>query len=356
MKVLITGACGFVGSSLAATLKEQDSRVTLLGIDNFSRPGSETNRLKLKRLGVQVFHGDIRLASDFEALPQVDWVVDAAANPSVLAGIDGMSSSRQLIEHNLVGTINLLEYCKSAKAGLVMLSTSRVHSIPVLAALPVVVRGARFALEESVALDPGISSAGIREEFSTAPPISLYGSSKLASETLAQEYSSTFGFPLWINRCGVLAGERQMGTAQQGIFSYWIHAHARRRPLRYIGFDGYGHQVRDAFHPADLATLICRQMEASDRRIPRLFSVGGGVSNSMSLAELSAWCDQRFGKHEIGSDATSRPFDVPWVVMDSTAASRWLDWRPTRSLPGILDEIAKHADENPDWLDTTAPV
>ncbi len=53
------------------------------------RPGSEINRARLRKLGVKFFHGDIRVASDFEALPAVDWVIDAAANPSVLAGVAG---------------------------------------------------------------------------------------------------------------------------------------------------------------------------------------------------------------------------------------------------------------------------
>ena len=70
---------------------------------------------------------------------------------------------------------------------------------------------------------------------------------------MALEYGLSFGFPVWINRCGVLAGAGQFGTAEQGIFSYWLHAHASRLPLRYIGFGGHGYQVRDAFHPADLA-------------------------------------------------------------------------------------------------------
>ena len=79
-----------------------------MGIDNLARSGSETNRVSLKRLGVQLFHGDIRMTSDLETLPLVDWVIDAAAQPSVLAGRDGKTSSRQLLEHNLLGTINLL--------------------------------------------------------------------------------------------------------------------------------------------------------------------------------------------------------------------------------------------------------
>ena len=93
-------------------------------------------------------------------------------------------------------------------------------------------------------------------EFSTSPPISLYGSTKLASEAAGFGIHHSFSLPLWINRCGVIAGAGQFGTAEQGIFSYWIHAYAQKRPLKYIGFDGSGRQVRDALHPDDLAELV----------------------------------------------------------------------------------------------------
>jgi CDP-paratose 2-epimerase len=126
MKVLISGICGFVGSHLARHLLESFENLTLVGIDNLARPGSETNRVALKQLGVELRHGDIRMASDMDALPAAEWVLDAAAQPSVLAGRDGKTSSRQLLEHNLLGTINLLEYCRNMRAGFILLSTSRV--------------------------------------------------------------------------------------------------------------------------------------------------------------------------------------------------------------------------------------
>src|SRR5271170_5212656 len=124
MKLLITGICGFVGSSIAKYLLAESSDWEIHGLDNFIRPGSERNRLELKRLGIKVHHADLRAASDFETLPSVGAVIDAAANPSVLAGMDGSVSSRQLVEHNLAGTINLLEYCKARRSGFLLLSTS----------------------------------------------------------------------------------------------------------------------------------------------------------------------------------------------------------------------------------------
>ncbi|HZS57352.1 MAG TPA: NAD-dependent epimerase/dehydratase family protein [Bryobacteraceae bacterium] len=349
MKILITGICGFVGSRVATALLEQASDLEIAGIDNLLRPGSELNRAELTHRGVRVIHGDLRMRSDVDALPDSDWVIDAAANPSVLAGVDGRSSPRQLSEHNLGGTINLLEYCRERKAGLILLSTNRVYSVRALAELPVVERGRTFELDASAHLPNGVSADGIAEEFSVQQPISLYGATKLASEVMALEYSATFNFPLWINRCGVLAGAGQFGTAEQGIFSYWLHAHAAKRPLRYIGFGGHGLQVRDAFHPDDLAELILTQI----RRAPQadaIFHAGGGRENAMSLAQLTAWANDRFGKHEPTPDLRPRPFDAPWIVMNCSRAVRELGWVRTRGIDFILNEIAEHVTAHPDWL------
>jgi len=257
MRILITGICGFVGSTLAHAWIDAGISHTLYGIDNLSRPGSERNRLALRRLGITVLHGDIRLASDFESLPAVDWVIDAAANPSVLAGIDGLTNSRQLVEHNLFGTVNLLEYCRGRRAGFILMSTSRVYSLAQLRKIRVKPEDGAFRLVPDQQI-PGLSEHGVSENFSTDPPLSLYGTAKLASEQLALEYGSAFEFPVWINRCGVLAGAGQFGRPDQGIFSYWIHSWAARRPLSYIGFNGMGWQVRDCLHPRDLVSLIER--------------------------------------------------------------------------------------------------
>jgi len=352
MRILITGVCGFVGSTLARGFRESSADWEVVGLDNFVRAGSETNRLALRQLGVKVVHGDIRSPSDLEALPQCDWILDAAANPSVLAGVDGKTSSRQLVEHNLSGTINLLELAKAWRAGVTILSTSRVYSIRELAAIPVEVRGERF-IPRSDANIAGFTTAGVAESFSAAAPISLYGATKLASETLALEYGATFDLPVFINRCGVLAGAGQFGKIDQGIFSYWIHSFARRRPLKYIGFNGTGHQVRDCLHARDLLLLLTAQIKTPGRDVPRILNVSGGVKQSASLCELNSWCEKRFGAHAVAVEKTTRPFDVPWLVLDSTIASSAWHWQPQTSLETIWLEIAEHAEKNPHWLDAT---
>ena len=348
MKILITGISGFAGFNISSSLLKHSANLQLFGIDNFSRNGSEQNISRLIGKGAILIRGDIRLQSDIEALPRVDWVIDCAANPSVLAGLDSKSSSRQLMEHNLIGTINLLEYCKRHKAGLILLSTSRVYSASELAALPVESSGQRFELSDCDV--DGVSTSGISESFPITAPLSLYGASKRASETLILEYGECFGFPVWINRCGVLAGAGQFGRADQGIFSFWIHSFKQKNALKFIGFDGTGHQVRDALHPRDLVPLLSQQMMEPDWKAPKIVNLGGGNENSMSLKELSSWCQARFGENEVIASNEIRPMDAPWIVMDSTTAQNAWNWRVETKIEDILNEIAQHAEENATWL------
>ncbi len=356
MRLLISGACGFVGSELCIALQNQLSNLQITGIDNLSRRGSWRNLERLEQRGIRVLHGDIRQAADLECLEPQNWLIDAAANPSVLAGVDGKASSRQLVEHNLLGTVQMLETCKRWGAGFVLLSTSRVYSIPPLAQLAVEVRDGAFApTPDALVATPGLSEAGIGEAFSTAAPVSLYGATKLASEALALEYGEAFDLPVWINRCGVLAGAGQFGKADQGIFAFWLHSWREGRRLRFIGFDGQGHQVRDCLHPRDLAALVALQLQAGDERNkPRLANVSGGIASACSLAQLSRWCAERWGVSAVVQDRAPRPYDLPWVVLDSGRSAAAWGWQPRISHAAILEEIAAFADANPHWIALSA--
>jgi CDP-paratose 2-epimerase len=356
----MTGICGFVGSELARALLAERPGLAITGLDNLSREGAHHNLAPLRALGVNIIHGDLRVAADLDALPACDAVIDCAAQPSVLAGTAGSGCTpAQLVGHNLGGTLHLLEYCRSHSAAFILLSTSRAYSIPPLAALPVVVRRGAFTLDPAATLPPGVSASGIAETFSTAAPVSLYGATKLASEQMALEYGHAFGLPVWINRCGVLAGAGQFGRADQGIFSFWIREWAARRPLRHIGFDGVGHQVRDCLHPADLAPLLLAQLgsAALDSRpssldspaVPRILNVSGGATQAMSLRQLGAWCTERLGPHLVATDPEPRTYDLPWIVLDSSRAAEVWNWRPRTPLASILEEIATHSLAHPAW-------
>jgi CDP-paratose 2-epimerase len=348
VRILITGVCGFVGSTLVRDLRRHRDGLELWGLDNFSRPGSQINRDPLVALGVRVLTGDVRNPRDFDAIPAVDWVIDAAANPTVVAGVDGRTSAREVLDHNLTGTIETLEFCRRVQAGVILLSTSRVYSTAALSALPLMVADGAFRLSETL---PAVGARGVAETCSTEPPLSFYGSSKRCSEILALEYGQAFHFPVRINRCGVLAGAGQFGQLFQGIFTFWINAYLRRRPLRYCGFGGQGHQVRDCLHARDLTSLLLDQIDHPNRPVPAIVNVAGGIDHSLSLRQLSAWCAGQFGAHAVESDPAERAFDLPWVVLDSALAEKSWQWRPQTPLVDVLEEIGRHARAHPEWLD-----
>lgn len=334
---------------MACFLRAARSDLQVWGIDNLSRRGSESNLAELEQVGCRVVHGDIRCTSDLEPLPRMDWVIDCAANPSVLAGLDGTAGS--LVGHNLIGALNLLEKCRRDSSGFILISSSRVYSLDALNRLPLVPAGTRLELQNAGPLPEGAGAQGVREEFSTAAPVSLYGATKIAAEVMALEYGHAFRLPVRINRCGVIAGAGQFGKADQGIFSYWIHSYRERAPLKFIGYGGTGLQVRDCLHPDDLAQIVLMQIAAGDDRArPNICNVSGGLGNSMSLHELDAWCRDRFGKHAVASELENRPMDVPWLVLDSGLARDQWAWKPTISLREILPEIAEHAAAHPNWL------
>ena len=96
-----------------------------------------------------------------------------------------------------------------------------------------------------------------------------------------------------------------------------------------------------------------RQIYEPNLDAPKVVNLGGGIENSLSLKELSNWCEKRFGTNEIFSSHEQRPMDAPWIVMDSSVAQNTWNWKPTVGIDEILKEIANFADEHPHWLSLT---
>ncbi|OGR67264.1 MAG: hypothetical protein A2081_01325 [Elusimicrobia bacterium GWC2_61_19] len=351
MKILITGICGYVGSRVAARLAQSSPGLEIFGLDNLSRRGSESNLPFLEKFGARFFHGDVRVPADLDALPHADWIIDCAANPSVLAGtVGGGTTSAQLTGINLGGTLNLLEHCRQRGSGLILLSTSRVYSADALNALPLRKTPLRFTAAGGKAV-PGFSAHGVSEKFSTAAPLSLYGATKLASEVMAEEYACAFGFPLRINRAGVIGGPGQFGKADQGIFSFWACSYALGLRPKFIGYGGRGLQVRDWVSAEEVAGLLLRQVRNPGRKAPRTVNVGGGTKNSMSLLELDNFCRGFFsapGRTE--GIAATRPYDVPYYVTDSGLAEKHWGWRPEETSAKRLELTCRWALENTDFI------
>src|SRR5206468_9787687 len=132
-------------------------------------------------------HVDIRCKEDLYFTNKLDLVIDASAEPSVLAGIT--SPVEQVINNNLSGTINCLELARNHKAAFIFLSTSRVYPIASLEKANYKEEETRFSWTNDQIIK-GISSKGISEQFPLDGSRSFYGATKLCCELMIKEYNS----------------------------------------------------------------------------------------------------------------------------------------------------------------------
>lgn len=314
--ILITGGAGFVGCNLALKLKNDYPEVKITCLDNLKRRGSELSIPRLKAAEIEFIHGDIRNREDFTA-NNVDLILECSAEPSVLAGIG--SSPDYLLNTNLIGTINCLEFARQQNAKFLFLSTSRIYPISYINNLKYEEAATRFNItdgQETV----GASSQGIAETFPLDQPRSLYGVTKYASELIIQEYVDTYDLDAIINRCGVITGPWQMGKVDQGVFVLWVAKHYFNKSLSYIGYGGTGKQVRDFIHIDDLYSAIKVQLADFSSYTDKPYNVGGGLENSVSLQELTSICQKVTGNTiKIDSVKEDRPADLRFFITDSSA-------------------------------------
>ncbi|MBI5542738.1 MAG: NAD-dependent epimerase/dehydratase family protein [Deltaproteobacteria bacterium] len=329
---LITGGCGFIGSSLAVALARAGWQVTCL--DNLSRRGSELILERLREHGCGFVHADIRCPEDLAKVAQRGGVlIECSAEPSVLAGSRG-ELARGMLANNLVGALNCFELARERGMAVVFFSSSRVYPYDRINALRFEEVATRFELAEASA---GVSRQGIDTGFSLEGRRSLYGATKLAGELVLQEYSAQFEVPAVINRCGVVAGPWQLGKVDQGVFTFWLAAHHFQRPLRYLGFGGTGKQVRDLLHVGDLAELVLRQLEHLGELRGEVFNAGGSTVANLSLQETTALCREITGSKVLVEPCLeSRPADVVWYLTDNRKAQERFGWTPRRDARAIL--------------------
>jgi CDP-paratose 2-epimerase len=336
MRILITGGAGFIGSSLAITLKSRLPAARVVSMDNLYRRGSEMNLSRLKAHGVLFHHGDVRKPGDFPSGP-FDVLAECSAEPSVLAGTD--QSPEYLVESNLLGAFHCLEKARLWRSGFLFLSTSRIYPIQRLESHPWREEANRFIWEDHGT--PGISSKGVSELLDMSGTRSLYGFTKYAAEQLIGEYRSAYGLTAVIDRCGVIAGPWQFGKIDQGVAALWVLAHHFRRPLSYIGYGGLGKQVRDFLHIEDLCELITQQISELDRWDGWVGNVSGGASNAASLRDLTVHCRECVGNEvAIASKVENRPGDLRIFIGDCTRLFERTEWRPRRDVRAIIQDIA----------------
>lgn len=194
-RILITGGAGFLGGHLADSLVA-DHEVTV--VDNFAA-GTPGNVVGAKASGAKVVRRDL-LRGDLRPLfRKMDTVYHFAANPDVRLGRDGPKAH---IEQNVLMTYRVLEACRAARVKrFVFASTSTIYG------------------EAKTVPTP--------EDYGPCEPISLYGSSKLACESLLSAYAHTFGLQAVVFRMANVVG----GRSGHGVVHDLV-AKLRRDPKR----------------------------------------------------------------------------------------------------------------------------
>ena len=326
MKILVTGGCGFVGSNVALYLNKNIKDVKIYSLDNLSRKGSKFNLTLLKKNNINNYKIDISNNKKFSKLKKFDLIIDCCAEASVEAS---RLSIDRVINTNLIGTLNILKKVQQDSSKLIFISTSRVYPIDKINDL---LKYKNFKNELKI-------KDMIDEKFTISGPKTIYGVSKLSSEMLIEEFAYAFDIKYIINRCGVISGPLQFGKQDQGFVSLWIWRHLMNIELKYIGYGGYGNQVRDVLHIDDLCELLMIQIKRFKKVNNKIFSVGGSKKSNVSLKKLTIMCEKiTKNKLKIKKIAKTSIYDIPYFITSNYKVTKTYNWKPSRNIDQIVHD------------------
>jgi len=327
MKILVAGGSGFVGVNVCADLKKLNYKISSL--DNLSRKGSKFNLKILKKLGIKNYNFDISNFEKFRKLPKFDLIIDCCAEASVEISRYHLD---RVINTNFIGTFNILKKAKKDNSKIIFISSSRVNSI---SSINDIIKKEKIPNKINI-------KKKINEKFPTSKPKSIYGLTKLASEMLIEEFAYAFNIKYLINRCGVISGPFQFGKQDQGFVSLWIWSHIMKKKLKYIGYGGYGNQIRDVLHIEDLTDLLKTQIKSFNKINNKLFTVGGSTKSYISLKKLTELCEKiTKNKIKFTKNSKSSIYDIPYFITDNSKVSKTYKWKPKRNMLKIVEDTYK---------------
>ena len=336
MKILVTGGCGFVGANICIHLKKQGFKI--FSMDNLSRNGSKQNLKLLTNQKIKNYEVDVFNYKKILKLPKFDLIIDCCAEASVEVSRNEID---RVINTNLIGTFNILKKSKIDKSKIIFLSSSRVNSI----------NSINDIIKKKVLKKKIKITKKINENFNISGPKSIYGFTKLASEMLIQEFSYAFNIKFIINRCGVISGPLQFGKQDQGFISHWIMHHLYKKDLQYIGYGGYGHQVRDVLHIDDLTKLITLQIKKIEKINNQIFCVGGSSKSFTSLKKLTSICEKLTkNKIKISMKNKTSIYDIPYFITDNKKITQTYSWAPNKNILDVVRDTYNWMLSNKDFL------
>jgi CDP-paratose 2-epimerase len=336
---LITGVAGFIGSNLAEHLMRAGH--TVVGLDNLGRKGAQENLARLQSFGGDfTFHkGDIRnngfLEDLFSANDRATAVFHLAGQVAVTTSV---TDPRDDFETNALGTFNVLEAVRKSKmdATLLYSSTNKVYGK--MDDLAIADTGKRYAYAD---LPFGVDEARSLDFHSP------YGCSKGAGDQYVIDYSRIYGLKTVCFRQSCIYGINQFGVEDQGWVAWFTIAALLGKG---ISVYGDGKQVRDVLFIEDLIAAYMAAVEHSDQISGKVFNIGGGPANTLSILELLAHLESRAGKKLKVSFEDWRPGDQKVFVADVRKAQADFGWQPKISVSQGIDKLSSWAADNIELL------
>lgn len=319
MAFLVTGGCGFVGSNLTAELIRRGEEV--LVVDDLSRQGSEKNLEWLRGVGkIEFFRIDVRNFFDIQAFFQSHSISCVFHLAGQVAMTTSLADPRRDFEINVSGTVNLLECMRkfAPDATIVYASSNKVYGE--LEEIPLVEKESRYEPAGKKVIDERA-----RLEFCTP-----YGCSKGAADQYMLEYARNFGVNSVVFRHSTIYGGRQISSFDQGWVGWFCQKalEARDAPGAEFTVNGDGKQVRDLLYVSDAVACYLAAHDHVSTARGKVFNIGGGYENSMSVLELLLHLERRLGVELRPRHLPWRSNDQKYFVADSSKALEILSWKP----------------------------
>jgi len=314
MKVLVTGAAGFIGSTLAHKLLDRGD--TVVGLDNLNDYYDVTlKEARLARLEPKANFSFVRMeledndgVAGLFAAEGFDRVVHLAAQAGVRYSIE---NPRAYIDSNIVGTLNILEGCRhNTVEHLVYASSSSVYGAST--SMP-------FSVHDNV-----------------DHPLSLYAASKKSNELMAHTYSNLYNIPTTGLRFFTVYGP--WGRPDMALF-YFTQSIIEGKPIDVFN---YGNHRRDFTYIDDIVEGVTRTLDRvaspneqwdSDNPDPgtslspyRIYNIGN--SQPVELNHYIEVIENCVGKKAIKNLLPLQPGDVPDTYADVTALTDDTGYKP----------------------------